>query len=81
MGEQRKLWVAFNHVKLLTALILFTPIVKILPATAEEMIDVKFYWMVMALLLSPFARFYREFFVAKEKEKREKEVKEDSVDE
>jgi hypothetical protein len=81
MGEQRKLWVSFNHVKALTAILLFTPIIKVLPITLESRINIQFYWMVTALLLSPFARFYREYFVAKEKERREKEVKEDSVDE
>ena len=75
MGERRKLWVAFNHIKALTAIILFTPIIKIIPISAEDTIDIKFYWMVLALVLSPFARFYREHFVAKEKERREKEVR------
>lgn len=64
MGEKRKLWVAFNHIKLLTAIILFTPIIKFLPITLETRIDTQFYWMITALLLSPFARFYREHFVA-----------------
>jgi hypothetical protein len=81
MGENRKLWVAFNHIKALTAILIFTPIIKALPFTVESRIDIKFYWMITALLLSPFARFYREYFVAKEKERREKEIKEDSVDE
>jgi hypothetical protein len=75
MGERRKLWVAFNHIKALTAIILFTPIIKLIPISAEDTIDIKFYWMVLALLMSPFARFYREHFVAKEKERREKEVR------
>lgn len=72
MGEKRKLWVAFNHLKALTAVLLFTPIVKIFPITLETRIDIQFYWMVSALLLSPFARFYREFFVSKEKERKDK---------
>ena len=48
-----------------------------LPISAPARIDIQFYWMVLALLLSPFARFYREYFVAKEKERREKELKEE----
>lgn len=69
MGDQKKkLWIGFNHLKALTALILFTPLVKIFPISLETRIDIQFYWMVLALLLSPFARFYREFFVAKENE-------------
>jgi hypothetical protein len=68
MGDQKKkLWISFNHVKALTAIIFFTPLVKIFPISLETRIDIQFYWMVLALLLSPFARFYREFFVAKEK--------------
>lgn len=65
MGEQRKLWITYNHLKALTAIILFTPIIKAVPLTLESRIDIQFYWMIVALLLSPFARFYREFYVAK----------------
>jgi hypothetical protein len=80
MGERRKLWLAYNHTKALTAIILFTPIIKAVPITLEARIDIQFYWMVLALLMSPFARFYREYFVAQEKELKEKEIKEDSAD-
>lgn len=31
MGEKRKLWVGFHHLKLLTAIILFSPVIKIIP--------------------------------------------------
>ncbi len=64
MGEKRKLWIGFHHLKLLTSIVLFTPIVKVLPITVETRIDIQFYWMIAALILSPFARFYREYFVA-----------------
>lgn len=77
MGEPRKLWVGFHHLKLLTALVIFTPLVKVLPISLESRIDIQFYWMVTMLLLSPFARFYREHFVALEKEKRIKEIKDE----
>ena len=77
MGERRKLWVAYSHIKALTAVILFSPLVKVLPISATARIDIQFYWMILALVLSPFARFYREHFVAKEKERREKELKEE----
>jgi len=33
--------------------------------------------MILAIVLSPFARFYREYFVAKEKERLEKVEKEE----
>lgn len=75
MGEKRKLWLAYNHTKALTAIIIFTPLAKMLPITVEEKIDVQFYWMLIVLVLSPFARFYREHFVAVEKSKRERELK------
>jgi hypothetical protein len=65
MGEKRKLWLGYNHLKALTAIVLFTPIVKAFPLAVKTRIDIQFYWMVFALLLSPFARFYREHFVAK----------------
>lgn len=75
MGERRKLWISYSHIKLLTAVLLFTPINKFLPISVKQRIDIQFYWMVAALLLSPFARFYREYFVEKEKERIQKEVK------
>ena len=59
MGEKRKLWIGFSHLKLLTAIVLFTPLAKLLNFDKQTKIDVQFYWMVAALLLSPFARFYR----------------------
>ena len=67
MGERRKLWLSYNHIKAFTAVLLFTPIIKLIPISVEDRIDIQFYWMVAALLLSPFARFYREYFVGKEK--------------
>jgi len=70
MGEKRKLWLGYNHLKALTAILLFTPISKAFPFSVKTKIDIQFYWMVAALLLSPFARFYREYYVAKEKERR-----------
>jgi hypothetical protein len=70
MGEKRKLWLGYNHFKALTAILLFTPISKIFPFSVKTKIDIQFYWMVVALLLSPFARYYREFYVGKEKERK-----------
>ena len=77
MGEKRKLWIAYCHLKALTATILFSPLVKFLPLTVQGKIDIQFYWMVLALILSPFARYYREHYVAKENEKREKIIREE----
>lgn len=33
MGANRKPWVGFHHLKLLTALVLFTPVMKALPVS------------------------------------------------
>ena len=77
MGDKRKLWLAYNHFKALTAIVLFTPLVKLFPMALQTRIDLQYYCMVFALLLSPFARFYREHFAGKEKEKREKEIREE----
>lgn len=77
MGDKRKLWIGYNHLKALTAIIIFSPLVKVLPITVQGKIDIQFYWMVLALILSPFARFYREHFVAKEKERKEKQIREE----
>lgn len=43
----------------------------------EGKIDLQFYWMVVALLVSPFARFYREHFVAIEKGKIYRQIREE----
>ena len=59
MGERRKLWISYNHLKALSSIVIFTPLIKALPFSQEQIIDIKFYWMVIALLGSPFARFYR----------------------
>jgi hypothetical protein len=72
MGEKRKLWISYHHIKLITAVVLFTPILKLFTKDVETKINLQFYWMILALLLSPFARFYREHYVAKEKETKQK---------
>lgn len=74
MGEHRKAWVGFHHLKLATALFLFTPVIKLFPISQEVKINLRFYWLVTALLLSPFFRFYREYFVAEEKAKQFKKI-------
>lgn len=59
MGNKRKLWVGFHHIKLLSGAILFSPIHNLLIKNLETKIDLQFYWIILALLASPFARFYR----------------------
>ena len=72
MGAKRQLWIGFNHLKLLTAVAIFTPLVKYLPLSLEGRIDLQFYWMIVAVVISPFMRFYREHWTAVEKEKQQK---------
>lgn len=69
MGNHRKLWVAYHHLKLFTAFVLLTPISKFMPVSQETRIKINFFWLVSVLLLSPFFRFYREYYVANEKSK------------
>lgn len=59
MGERRKLWISWNHIKLLITLVLFSPIQKFIPLLSENLMYVRFYWLVVVIFLSPAARFYR----------------------
>ena len=59
MGERRKLWISWNHIKLLITLVLFSPIQKVIPLLSENLMYVRFYWLIAVVLLSPAARFYR----------------------
>ena len=59
MGERRKLWISWNHIKLLITLVLFSPIYKLIPPLSDNLIYARFYWLVVVALLSPAARFYR----------------------
>jgi hypothetical protein len=51
--------------------VIFTPLFSILPLSREARVDIRFYWVVCALVLSPMARYYREYSV-KKKSRREK---------
>jgi hypothetical protein len=73
MGDKKKIWVFFHHLKFATAVLLFTPIVKLLPFSKSLRIDVQFYWIVLSLMLAPMARYYREYSMMRERERRGKE--------
>lgn len=59
MGDRRKLWISWNHIKLLITLILFSPIYKLIPPLGDNLMNWRFYWLIIVGLLSPAARFYR----------------------
>ena len=65
MGQDRKLWISWHHIKLLITLILFTPVFKYIPVLSGEVVNFRFYWIAALVLVSPAARFYREYFVKK----------------
>lgn len=65
MGDNRKLWISWHHVKLLVTLVLFIPIYKFVPLLDSSIVNVRFYWLLVLVLVSPAARFYREYFVKK----------------
>jgi hypothetical protein len=71
MGENKKLWISWHHLKLLITLILFSPIYKYIPVLSGEIVNARFYWMIALIILSPAARFYREHFVKKHELKKE----------
>lgn len=62
MGERRKLWISWNHIKLLITLVLFTPIQKLITPLSDNLVYARFYWLVALIFLSPAARFYREYW-------------------
>ena len=57
MGEKRKLWVGYHHLKLLLTLILYTPIGKMF---GGSLITLRMWWMISIILVAPYMRFYRE---------------------
>lgn len=73
MGAKKKLWMHFHHLKLATAIVLFTPLITVLPISKSLRINLQFYWVIISLLLAPMARYYREYNMMRERERREKE--------
>ena len=59
MGEQRKLWIGYHHLKLLITISLWTPLAKLI-FSEKILIDCRFYWMISIILVAPYMRFYRE---------------------
>lgn len=59
MGDKKRIWISFHHIKLITAIIIFTPIVNILPIHKMTRINIQFYWIITSMILAPLARYYR----------------------
>lgn len=57
MGEKRKLWVGFHHLKLLLTVVLYTPLGKVF---GEGLVSLRMGWMLAIIVISPYMRFYRE---------------------
>ena len=60
MGDKKRAWVTFHHLKFVTAILLFTPIVTLLPLSKKTRINLQFYWILASMILAPMARYYRE---------------------
>jgi hypothetical protein len=70
--ESQRNWLYFNYLKVTTAAIIFTPLFSLLSFSKSAKVDIQFYWIVCALIISPMARYYREFSVMKKNQKKEK---------
>lgn len=64
MKQQAKFWIGFHHLKLLLGVIILTPLLGMVasPATVNH---VRFAFVLVSLLVSPFMRFYREYHTEK----------------
>lgn len=68
MGDKKKLWMSWHHIKFVITIALFSPLYKYLMSD-NSLVNIRFYFMCACLIVSPFMRFYREYHVAKNKEK------------
>jgi len=66
MGDKKKLWMSWHHIKFIITIVLFSPVYKYLLQDGD-LVKVRFYFMCSCLLVSPFMRFYREYYVAEYK--------------
>jgi hypothetical protein len=59
MGENRKLWVGYHHIKLAITLLLYLPIAKFIMSGAT-LATIRMLWVLSIIFVSAFMRFYRE---------------------
>lgn len=67
MGSKRQLWINFHWFKAIMSILVFSPLLHLLSFGKQLRIDIQFYWLIAILILSPFARYYREWYIAKER--------------
>lgn len=64
MQKDAKLWIGVHHTKLLLSSIILTPLLNLIcPASSAS--AVRFYFVLFLIFLSPFMRFYREYYTEK----------------
>lgn len=59
MGDKRKLWVGYHHLKLAITLLLYLPFGKML-MSGSALASLRMYWVLSIIVVSPYMRFYRE---------------------
>jgi hypothetical protein len=59
MGDKKKLWVGFHHLKLALTILLYLPFGKWLMADST-LASLRMYWVIAIIFTSPYMRFYRE---------------------
>lgn len=64
MKQQAKFWIGFHHVKLLLGVIILTPLLGMV-ASQGTVNYVRFVFVLLNLIVSPFMRFYREYHTEK----------------
>ena len=58
MGDKRKLWVGYHHLKLLVTPVLYSPLGNLIGESG--LINLRMLWILSIIIVSPFMRFYRE---------------------
>lgn len=61
MQGDAKLWIGVHHTKLLLSSIILTPLLNFI-CSAQSAPTVRFYFVLFLVFLSPFMRFYREYY-------------------
>lgn len=69
LKEDRYFWMNSMYFKFILTCIIFTPIPKLLGFSRDGHVSLKFYSIVLMILLSPILRFYREHYTEMNKQK------------
>ncbi|CAK92722.1 unnamed protein product (macronuclear) [Paramecium tetraurelia] len=62
LKSKNKFWAGTLHLKAITTIIILTPLAKFISRDQQLVKAIQFYYVVAMLLLSPFLRFYREWW-------------------